>query len=295
MRLLIILLFSLAGFSATAQDWIVITSGDTIYCRILSVNESNIQYKTTSSEPPRAIAQELVESYRKAELEYYPAQILSDDNYVKLIKGKTNRDKGLRLGLGLGYTYRLAKAPDGSSAAIQKHIKKIKSGFNMKIDAVYFFGRYFGLGAKYTYTNSKAKSERISGYTVYGSPFYGTASDNINLHFIGLHPTARFGSSSGSARFLVGLTAGYLAAINRAKVGHSFTLKGNTFCMSVDMSLEFKLTSKLYLGLGAEMAIATIAKYNYDDGRRQGVVNFNRNNQDNLARFDFNAGIRYYL
>ncbi len=295
MRLSVLFVFCLVGLSASAQDWIVIKSGDTIYCHILSINETNIQYKTTSSEPPRSIAQEVVESYRKAELEYFPSHLLSDDDYIKFKKGKTNRDKGLRLGFSLGYTYRLAKAPEGSSPVVQKHIKKLKSGFNLKLDAVYFFGKYFGLGAKYTYSNFRAKTDRVSGYTPYGYPFYGTTSDNINLHFIGLHPTARFGSSSGTARFLLGITMGYLAVSNRAEVGFPFTLKGKAFSLSADMSLEFKLISKLYLGIGVELAMATISKYNYDDGRRQGTLTFNRNNQDNLFRFDFNGGLRFYL
>jgi len=125
MKWLIFIPFCFIGLSANAQDWIVIKSGDTIYCHILSVNETNIQYKTTSSEPPRSIAQEIVNSYRRAELEYFPSSyLLSDEDYMKLKKVTGTRDKGLRLGIGLGYTYRLAGAPEGSSPAVQEHIKR---------------------------------------------------------------------------------------------------------------------------------------------------------------------------
>ncbi|MDA9121168.1 hypothetical protein N9J52_03945 [Flavobacteriales bacterium] len=140
MKLLIFIPFCFIGLSANAQDWIVIKSGDTIYCHILSVNETNIQYKTTSSEPPKSIAREIVNSYRRAELEYFPSSyLLSDEDYMKLKKVTGTRDKGLRLGIGLGYTYRLAGAPEGSSPAVQEHIKKMKSGFNLKADVMYFF------------------------------------------------------------------------------------------------------------------------------------------------------------
>jgi hypothetical protein len=290
----LLLLFYLS-VNANAQDWIVIKSGDTIYCHILSVNEINIQYKTTSSEPPRSIAQEIVESYRRAELEYFPSRILSDKDYTKLKKVLRIDKKGLRFGFGLGYTYRLASAPEGSSPAIQEHIKKMKSGFNLKADVIYFFGKYFGLGAKYTYSNFRAETDRVSGYTPLGTPYFGTISDNIRLHFIGLHPTARFGSSNGAARFLLGITMGYLAVTNNSKVGFPFTLKGSAFCFSADMSLEIKLIPRLYIALGVELAGATISKYDYDDGFRQGTLTFDRKNQDNLFRFDFNGGLRFYL
>ena len=171
----------------------------------------------------------------------------------------------------------------------------MKSGFNLKADIMYFFGKYFGIGAKYTQTNFRAKTDRVSGYTPIGYPYYGTVSDNINLHFIGLHPTARFGSSDGGARFLLGITMGYLDLTNNSEVGYPFTLKGNAFCFSADISLEIKLVSRLYLGVGVELAGATIAKYDYDDGRRQGTLTFDRKNQDNLFRFDFNGGLRFHL
>jgi hypothetical protein len=290
-----LLLLCYLSVNANAQDWIVIKSGDTIYCHILSVNEINIQYKTTSSEPPRSIAQEIVESYRRAELEYFPSRILSDKDYTKLKKVLRIDKKGLRFGFGLGYTYRLASAPEGSSPAIQEHIKKMKSGFNLKADVIYFFGKYFGLGAKYTYSNFRAETDRFSGYTPLGTPYFGTISDNIRLHFIGLHPTARFGSSNGAARFLLGITMGYLAVTNNSKVGFPFTLKGSAFCFSADMSLEIKLIPRLYIALGVELAGATISKYDYDDGFRQGTLTFDRKNQDNLFRFDFNGGLRFYL
>jgi hypothetical protein len=295
MKWSIFILLCFVGLSANAQDWIVIKSGDTIYCHILSVNETNIQYKTTSSEPPRSVVQEIVESYRKAELEYFPSRILSEDNYLKLKKGKRNRDKGLRFGLGVGYTYRVAKAPEGSSAAVQEHIKKIKSGFNVKADILYFFGRYFGLGAKYTFSNFRAETDRVSGYTPLGAPYFGTVTDNISLHFIGLHPTARFGSSSGATRFLLGITIGYLAVKNLSEVGYPFTLEAGTFSLSADLSLEIKLIPRLYLSLGTELALAFISKYDYDDGFRQGTFTFSGNNQDNLIRVDFTGGIRFYL
>ena len=64
-------------------------------------------------------------SYRRAELEYFPSSyLLSDEDYMKLKKVTGTRDKGLRLGIGLGYTYRLAGAPEGSSPAVQEHIKR---------------------------------------------------------------------------------------------------------------------------------------------------------------------------
>jgi hypothetical protein len=296
MRYLFLLLLSCISLGLQAQDWIVVNTRDTIYCHILAINPTNILYKTVSSEPPVSIAKDLVLSYRQDEMEYYPAQINETEERKLLLKlDKKYRSRGFRFGFGAGYTYRLAKAPNGSSAAVQEHIKKVKSGFHIKVDAMYFFGRFFGLGAKYTYSNAKARTDKVNGYTPMGYPYYGEVSDNISIHFIGLHPTARFGKSNGPVRVLLGITAGYIAVENRTEVGFPFTLKGSTFGLSADLSMEFQLISQLYFSAGAELSMATINRYNYDDGRRQGVVTFNKNNADNLWRIDATGGLRFYL
>jgi|GEM_PF-1273014 len=298
MRVLPTIFVFLLGANVSAQDWILLKTNDTIYCKIISVDELSIVYKMISSEPESSVPRELVTMYHKAEfkLERVILPIPNDIPPPPPIKGARaiNREKGLELGLCAGYTYRLAGAPEGSSNKVKEHIRKLKSGFNIKAEAVYFFGRFFGLGAKYTFSHAHATTDDVSGYSINGWPYRGEAYDNINIHFVGIHPTSRVSTKNGSVRFLPGITFGYLAVLSRSNFDRSFKLSGGTFGFSVDLSLEFKVVDGLYLGIDADLAVGTIKKYKIDDGIRQGTLTYDSGG-DNLSRIDASGGFRYYF
>lgn len=284
--------------TASAQDRIVTTAGDTILCKIENIEGSYIIFTQNGNvEDKKKIAFNLVKSYEKdipPGTAFYmePAEAYQFAN--EPIK-KSNIKRGFMLGLGLGYSYRLAKVSDSFPTEIQDYIRKLKSGVTLKVDAAYFFGRYFGLGAKYYLTHAQNRMENVLFELDGGGYQVGEISDNINIHSFQFVVSSRVVSKTGRFHFLPALSAGYTAYQNNAVVLYPLKLTSSTFSMGVHLSFDFSLTDNLFATLGVDYTTGILNYYNVESGTNRDRVSLDGDNRDNLTRVELWGGLRYYF
>jgi len=301
---IVCVLFFCANISV-AQDRLITTMGDTVFCKIVRVDGQYLVF-TMDNEPrtERKIAFALVDGYdrnfvkqpvQEAQTQAAPKpQSTFATKPSRSISGR-NKKRGFMLGIAVGYSHRLAKVPDGLPAELEKYIRKLKSSFALKLDAAYFFGRFFGLGANYSmaYTGNRLSNVIMQDQT--GQLRYGDIADRISMHFVGLHLTSRFGPKSGNGYFLPGVTVGYTAYQNKATVIDDFTLTSGTFSLSINLAADFRIGTKTYLGMGVDYITGILNYYKYKDATSSGTITMRGDARDNLSRLEFSMGLRYYF
>jgi len=288
---LIPLLLVMGTFSAAAQDIIVTTIGESISCRIIDQDSIQVVFIRHGREQRgEAMPKYLVHSI-----------VLNDPEEMKWVKkdqrrykySKENKMKGFRTGLSAGYSRLLAKtdAPHGFS----QYMEALRSGFNIRADADYFFGRYFGLGLRYAlfHTENQADGVYVSnGQT--GQWGVGEVSDNINAHSIGLAPSFRAPIRKGKAHFLTTISAGYMGWINNATVLTPVVMSANAFYNAYSLAMDVQIHGKLHLGVSGEILFATSKSVHVTDGTNSTTQRLSDRNRLNMMRVDANLGLRYY-
>ena len=301
--LVITIIFISTMLSALGQDRLITTVGDTVYCKIERIDGQYLIFTVDhDSQRERKIAFSLVDGYDRNYLKQpkdeapekptpekpayeKPRSIYTTQPSVS--PTRRSKKKGFMLGIAVGYSHRIAKISEGLPDELEKYIRKLKSGFALKIDAAYFFGRYFGLGAKYSMAYSGNRLSNISFQDQKGNIIVGDIADHISMHFMGLHLTSRGGPRSGNGHFLPGITLGYTAYQNKATVIDAFTLTSGTFSVGVDLVAEFKVGRGTYLGFGADYITGILNHYNYKDATPSDTITMEGDARDNLSRIEF--------
>ncbi len=284
---LLVICLVFTGVSLKAQDWIVINSGDTISCKIVSVDETLLHFVTPPDSSVTDIPLELVNSYEiyvpSKDSLFQPDPLADLEN---LNKPSGNKNKGLRINFCFGYTYMLAPIAEDSDQAINRYLKKSKSGININASILYFFGSYFGLGPKYSFVNLKGKSDVLSGF--FGSYYY---QHHIQMHYVGGQFCSRFATRNNGFRILPGLSLGYMAY--KAQISENFFTGqpeyayARTFGVSTSVSADIRLIRGLYFGFDFEVLISSIQDNSF--------VGENVAESNNLSRIDLDIGLRYYI
>lgn len=285
MRCLIVILLCFFSLTLHAQDWIVITSGDSIKCKIWAVDDGQIVYQTPDETRPQILPIELVADYLIYVPKTYPEfkpDPLSDlqPNDIK----KESSNKGLRIGLMAGYTYMLAPISKDTPTKLKSYAKKSKSGYHMNVDLSYFFGKYFGLGIDYSHVGLKGHSETFGGY------FSGYRYEHdIKIDYWGIRPMARLASKDNAIRFLPGIGIGYVNYITKVANGYNSTknLRAGTFGIEVHLNLELRIAKGFYTAFAVNLMTALVTSDSY--------FGSDRGDPNNLTRLDASCGIRYYI
>lgn len=290
MRWSILILICVTSLAANAQDWIVKTSGEKINCKIIEDDALQLTFTIPPKKRKYYLPKSEIERYEISNIETLLPKWaieqpkLSINSYPVGGDGKKaeNRDKGFRIGLVVGFSYLLAPVSDATPSYLEEHVKRLKSGFNVKADVVYFFGKYFGMGPKYSVFKSRASTKPSSGLSYY------TYTNDVALHFVAGHFTSRFMSRNRGFRFMGGVSIGYISYRDKHDNGfRSSTLTAETFGFSLDFDLDFRIYKSLSFGVALDFINAVLSEDSYH-GTQNGEPN-------NLTRVDLSGGLRVYL
>ncbi len=284
--------------NALAQDRLITTGGDTVYCKIENVDGEFLVFTVDgNTADKKKISFSMVKSYEK---DHSPELVHDQQPHLTKV-GKTKFpplyqvNKGLMLGVAIGYSHRLANVPQGLQPELEKYLKRLKSGLAVKVDATYFFGRFFGLGAKYSLSYAANRMENVFIIDQFGQYHQGDMADRIAMHFVGVHLTSRVGPRSNNGHFLPGITVGYTAYVNKATLIDNFTLSSGSFSLAVNLATQFKIGRTTYLAFGADLITGVLNYINYKDATTSTKIDLEENNRDNIMRLDVSLGIRHYF
>jgi len=90
----------------------------------------------------------------------------------------------LRLGMQIGYGYRIAPAPETNNTTLQSHFNKLKHNFSFGTDISYFFTNYMGVGLKYNATIAHVITDSIFYAFADGAKHYDYLSELVDIHYI---------------------------------------------------------------------------------------------------------------
>ncbi|MCF8464419.1 MAG: hypothetical protein K9G41_06245 [Flavobacteriales bacterium] len=301
-RALVLLVLSMLGTAILSQsfgqDRLITTAGDTIYCKIESTDDQYIIFTQNGNvKETGKIAFYLVSDYKK---NFDPNRMIVFESTkpvgsAHLPIKQIGKRKGIMVGLGIGFVYRLAKVDEGLPEELKKYLNKLKAGYGLRLEADYFFGRNFGLGAKYSLSYAQSKLENVIFELPNGSYNEGSLSDKIQIHSLGLHLTSRLGNKSDQFHFLPGLSIGYSFYQDNGVALYPIKITGGTFSIGAHLSMDFALTEHLYSCLGIDFTSGVLRYYDveYDNHRQR--VTLPAESHENLARFIFWGGLRYYF
>ncbi len=280
------------------QDRLITTAGDTIHCKIESTEGQYIIFIQNGNIKEKGkIAFDLVASFEK---NYDPDRMLVFETAKPVGSARSplkqiGKRKGFMVGMGVGFVYRLAKVDEGLPEELKKYLNKLKAGYGLRLEADYFFGRNFGLGAKYSLSYAQSKLEDVIFELPNGSYQEGNLSDKIQIHSLGLHITSRVGNKSDRFHFLPGLSIGYTFYQDNGVALYPIKITGGTFSVGAHLSMDFALTEYLYSCIGIDFTSGVLRYYDVEYDNQRQRVTLPAESRENLTRFTFWGGLRYYF
>ncbi len=219
-------------------------------------------------------------------------------SYMGIAQHQSNRqtsDHRFRISAQAGYSYRLGKL-DNIPSDFKDYARKLKSGFNIGIDAAYFIRPNWGLGLKYTAFTSKESLDNVLVEFEDGGSAVGTISDDITITFAGVMYIVNFIPYDNEHAVFGSFGAGYMGYKNESlAVNRPIEITGDTFGATVDFAYDYKLSESIAIGAQISLLFGRLSEITVKERSVERTELLESDNQDDLIRLDFSAGIRFYL
>lgn len=298
---LLLLLIVVVNLTATAQDYIVINSKDTINCKINEITSNEIFFTIQQNDIP--IKSSLPMSKVNA---YYfnnnsndlPSinqknEVVTTETYVnkEQVKIKVPIDyQRFRINAEIGFGYMVADTPPNAPQEVKDYIEQLKSGTHYSFGGSYFIKRSFGLGAKASlfYTQNQMS---ISLYDANGNVINGLMKDDISITYFGAYAVGRTFAKNGVSGFYFELGFGKTSYENRAVFIDNYTILGSKVGIDFTLDYDIKLGNSLALGLGINYNIAVLEEITVN-GQKYSLKS---DEQENISRVNMMIGLRYLI
>ncbi len=197
----------------------------------------------------------------------------------------------MRLNVEGGYSYRTVKIPAGTSSEMESYLGGLKSGSNFSMDLTYFIHKEFGITmtySRFSASNSLANIEFYDQST--NETFVGSMEDNMIFSYVGVGVSQRRLYGNGSGLFIANLALGKLSYNNDSRVvNFPFDIEGSTIALHGLIGLEFFLSKEFGLGGSISYVLGSLGQIKVNGNE----IPLSEN--ENLNRFDFNIGLKYYF
>ncbi|AGA78878.1 autotransporter protein [Echinicola vietnamensis] len=264
-------LLCLFPFFTQAQDLLVTSEGDSISCKITSIENGTVHFTLDRN------GQTVQTLMPPQKVSTFEEGFYTKKNQKPALS--VPRQRPWRLGISSGYGRRLSKTHE--SLAGTSYARGLKNGYHITLEGQYFFPSETGIGLVYSSFHAKSESQSLM--------------DDITISFLGPTLYAKMPSGNNNS-FLLGGSFGYLSYKDQA-YSHSngdFTLKGATLGAMLDATYDIGLSENLALGLGLSVTSGVIEKITIEKGRNKQTIDLDAGNEEGLLRIDLKVGLSFY-
>lgn len=304
--------FLILFFSTKAQDRIISTHQDTIYCTILSINKERIGYELKNKDGSltgKFIQLSQVAEYTRSS----KAENSPKPGKLKRFMSVNVPESPWCLGLNVGGSTMPGYFDNSeSSTAIPDYYKKLKTGFHINASAHYMINSSMGVGAEYSFFETNASgSEQFPSFSSIYLSIYDKYRQYIN--YVGpsvllvqhLDVRQKFMlSESFSPGVLFLRLEDQSASPNVDNFGYTdvtnnslFT--GNSLAAKFGLTAEYRLFRNISVGLGGEYIWCSLKRGSYEsrgsNNTSSSFENQKLTNAMNLSRIDYSFVLRYHF
>lgn len=224
-------------------------------------------------------------SFTVAGLSMYAQENKTEDNSVQLkrtVRKKSESQnlktdemityRDFRFTIGGGYARRLGEIMQSGNTDIDKLTEGLKNGYNIDVEAQYFFKEHWGLGLNFYYNRQSSSSNDI----LIGDIMIRDAKENIGFTYIG--PTFNMRYNLGSA-FTLYMNLGLGALFYRDEAildGGGYSYNKTVLGSYASISGDYKFNQNIGAGLKLSVGGGSISgeEFGMDKKDRMSLSNF---------------------
>jgi len=288
-KIYLVLFFTTVIFNILkAQDLIITDTGDSLNCNITKVKSNYIYFVFMQGNEVRRtlLPTQKVKQYIKG---FYSNSLVP----LNLVKTPTTYQK-FRIGVNGGYSSRVARVDNSISPALVSHIKALKSGYQLGIDAGYFFSENIGVGFKYNNFSSQNQTDNlILTNNNTNQVSYGSLNTTSNINYASPVLYTRFISANKKTIFFSNFSIGYTGYKEVNSGILNFTSTAGSVGFGIDLGVDFMLNKNLALGLNAGYTNGNLNQFELDHGTYKEKLQLAKGQFESLARLGVGVGLSW--
>ncbi len=296
--LLIPVLFFSLFMAAYSQDMIITNNNDTIDCKITRISRNTVYFDVFTSGIRTA------GSIPLSNVRNYAISATGIPDYVK-IPASTSTSR-FRIGINAGAGYLTAGSGKAEEALVNQgleaskaksYYKNLKTGWSAGADLSYMITTDLGTGIKYKFFYTSGNVDGFFDPQDGVHLIYGSYGERIFINYYGaLFSYQQYFGSAEEFRFYSGYSLGMVTYRNEAEYISSFyLLTGKNFGTEGTIGLEYYLTDHLSAGADLSAFYSSLRKIRMTDGTNTTTIDLDKENYENLTRFELSLGLRFYF
>lgn len=204
------------------------------------------------------------------------------------------KDSKFNISFAVGPSFRLAKIPSDMSPEEKKILKALKSGISYDFNLAYNINKNQGFGLKFNMYQSKASIGPVHFIEFNGEEGDGRISNNVKIYFIG--PSYTTSTSINKDDFCANFAIGYSGYVGVSEGINSYTVKGSSLGLNVDVNYFFGLSDHFQIGprIGLLQGVISEFEIKGSNGFHE-TRKLDKNNKEGLLRLDLSVAFRYKL
>jgi len=276
-----------------AQDLIVTTDNDSINCKVNKVDQDNVYYTITSKSSVIALVnvKTCLYSYFKQRLPVIPATTPEQDESYRESSVQEDDEyfKRFRFAINGGPGYRTYSVGDGLTSDLKDYYTKLKLGYQLECDAIYFFSAKRGAGLKFSYFNTSQSIDKNIWLFSNGFLTQGKYAEDIMIFFAGPVFSTRINTPGSLNTFLFNVSVGYIFYKDELSSISDYTLTGSTAGFTIDLNYDRVISKRLSVGLLASVTNGSLSKITETSSSGSQSYYWN----EGLTRVDLGVGLRF--
>ena len=285
-KIILILIMLIVGQIVYSQDLILTRDNDSLNCKITKIKPDYIYFTYLYNTEVKKSILAMTDIIKFQKNFYYKSELPIE----YLI---TNEYSKFRIGFRGGFSYLLAKLPEGIDNNTKDYLKSFKTGYNLGINANYFFNKMFGIGLKYSFFKTKANGTLLFD-DGQGGIVNLNISENRSDNFFGASFVVRVLNKFNKNAFIASASTGYLSYNNNLIIGSvPLNIKGSTLGFVLDVGYHLSLSQNLSLGFSLSAMLGALNKFTIDDGFSSETVDLAEGEFESMSRIDLSIGLSF--